>query len=180
MTTAIAATPGTITTGAEIRELRTVEYDFVVVGSGPGGSVAAAVLAQAGARVAIIEEGGHFTRRDFNMQEAWAYPNLYQEHGNRATDDLGIIILQGRSVGGGSTVNWTSSFRTPERTLALWAARHGVRGLDAAALAPHFAAVEDAPVDRPRRSRTTSTATTASCGTAPGSWAGTPSSSAAT
>ena len=26
-----------------------------------------------------------------------------------------ILILQGRSVGGGTTVNWTSSFRTPER-----------------------------------------------------------------
>ena len=76
------------------------------------------------------------------MQESWAYPALYQEHGNRATDDLSILILQGRSVGGGTTVNWTSSFRTPERTLALWAARHGVRDLDAATLAPHFAEVE--------------------------------------
>jgi choline dehydrogenase-like flavoprotein len=52
------------------------------------------------------------------------------------------MILQGRTVGGGSTVNWTSSFRTPERTLALWATRHGLRDLDAAALAPHFAAAE--------------------------------------
>ena len=104
----------------------------MVVGSGAGGSIAAAVLAQAGARVAVIEEGGHYTRRDFNMQEAWAYPTLYQEHGNRATEDLSIIVLQGRSVGGGTTVNWTSSFRTPDRTLALWAERHGVRGLDAA------------------------------------------------
>ena len=86
--------------------------------------------------------GGHYTRRDFNMQEAWAYPALYQEHGNRATDDLAIMILQGRSVGGGTTVNWTSSFRTPERTLKLWAERHGVRGVDAATLAPHFEAVE--------------------------------------
>ena len=64
------------------------------------------------------------------MQEGWAYPALYQEHGNRATEDLSIMVLQGRSVGGGTTVNWTSSFRTPDRTLALWAQRHGVRGLD--------------------------------------------------
>ncbi len=90
----------------------------------------------------VVEEGGHFTRRDFNMQEAWAYDTLYQDHGNRATEDLSIIILQGRTVGGGTTVNWTSSFRTPERTLALWAERHGLSGLDAATLAPHFAAVE--------------------------------------
>jgi choline dehydrogenase-like flavoprotein len=128
--------------GASLSELTTVEVDYVVVGSGAGGSVAAAVLAAAGAKVAVLEEGGHYTRHDFNMQEAWAYPALYQEHGNRVTDDLSIMILQGRSVGGGTTVNWTSSFRTPERTLKLWAERHGVRGIDAATLAPHFEAVE--------------------------------------
>jgi choline dehydrogenase-like flavoprotein len=134
--------PGRIVTGAALPDLSAVEVDFVVVGSGPGGSVAAALLAQAGMRVAVVEEGGHYTRRDFNMQESWAYPALYQEHGNRATDDLSIMILQGRTVGGGTTVNWTSSFRTPEQTLRLWAERHGVRNLDAATLAPHFAAVE--------------------------------------
>jgi choline dehydrogenase-like flavoprotein len=134
--------PGRIIDGGELQELSSIEVDFVVVGSGAGGSVAAAVLAESGARVAVLEEGGHYTRRDFNMQESWAYPALYQDHGNRATDDLAIMILQGRSVGGGTTVNWTSSFRTPERTLRLWAERHGVRGLDAATLAPHFDAVE--------------------------------------
>jgi choline dehydrogenase-like flavoprotein len=133
---------GRITTGAALPATSAVEVDYVVVGSGAGGSIAAATLAEGGARVAILEEGGHHTKRDFNMQEAWAYPALYQEHGNRATDDLGIMILQGRSVGGGTTVNWTSSFRTPEATLKLWAEQHGVRGVDAAALEPHFAAVE--------------------------------------
>jgi len=138
----VSPRPGKITSGAELPPLSAVEVDFCVVGSGAGGSIAAAVLAEAGAKVAIVEEGGHYTKRDFNMQEAWAYPALYQEHGNRATDDLSIIVLQGRAVGGGTTVNWTSSFRTPEPTLRLWAERHGVRGIDAATLAPHFAAVE--------------------------------------
>jgi choline dehydrogenase-like flavoprotein len=137
-----AGGPGVTFRGGDFQDNHAGEYDFVVVGSGPGGSVAAAVLAESGARVAIVEEGSHFTRRDFNMQEAWAYPNLYQEHGNRATDDLSIIILQGRSVGGGSTVNWTSSFRTPPATLARWTDHHGVTGLDTATLDPHFAAVE--------------------------------------
>jgi choline dehydrogenase-like flavoprotein len=134
---------GHVTPGAQLPTLSAIEVDFCVVGSGAGGSVAATVLAQAGAHVAILEEGGHFTRRDFNMREAWAYPALYQERGNRATDDLAITVLQGRNVGGGTTVNWTSSFRTPEPTLRLWAERHGVRDLDARALAPHFAAVEE-------------------------------------
>ncbi|HVX94407.1 MAG TPA: GMC family oxidoreductase [Polyangia bacterium] len=134
---------GRVIEGADLPSLSAVEVDFCVVGSGAGGSIAAATLAAAGASVAIVEEGARYTKRDFNMQEAWAYPAMYQEHGNRATDDLSIMILQGRTVGGGTTVNWTSSFRTPERTLRLWAERHGVRGLDAATLAPHFAAVEE-------------------------------------
>jgi choline dehydrogenase-like flavoprotein len=134
--------PGGIVDGSGLPELSSIEVDYVVVGSGAGGSVAAAVLAESGAKVAVLEEGGHYTRRDFNMQESWAYPALYQDHGNRATDDLAITILQGRSVGGGTTVNWTSSFRTPEATLRLWAERHGVGGLDAGTLAPHFEAVE--------------------------------------
>jgi choline dehydrogenase-like flavoprotein len=139
---AAARGAGRVIDGASLPPLSAVEVDYCVVGSGAGGSIAAAMLAEAGAHVAIVEEGAHHTKRDFNLQEAWAYPALYQEHGNRATDDLAIMILQGRAVGGGTTVNWTSSFRTPEATLRLWAERHGVRGLDAATLAPHFEAVE--------------------------------------
>jgi choline dehydrogenase-like flavoprotein len=137
-----AGAAGAVFAGGDFRDNHAGEYDFVVVGSGAGGSIAAAVLSERGARVALVEEGGRYSRRDFTMEESWVYPHLYQEHGNRATDDLSIIILQGRSVGGGTTVNWTSSFRTPDATLALWARRHGVTGLDAAALAPHYAAVE--------------------------------------
>jgi choline dehydrogenase-like flavoprotein len=132
---------GRIVAGSDIKADLVLTPDFCVVGSGAGGSVAAAVLAEAGARVVILEEGGYFTKRDFNMQEGWAYPALYQEHGNRATEDLAIMVLQGRAVGGGTTVNWTSSFRTPPETLALWSRKHGV-ALDEAALAPHLAAVE--------------------------------------
>jgi choline dehydrogenase-like flavoprotein len=139
---AAAKPPGRITPGAELATMSAFEVDFAIVGSGAGGSVAAAVLAAAGAKVAVVEEGGHYTKSDFNMQEAWAYPALYQDHGNRTTDDLAIMILQGRNVGGGTTVNWTSSFRTPPATLRLWAERHGIGDLDAATLEPHFAAVE--------------------------------------
>jgi len=132
--------PGRVRDAREESNLA-VECDYVVVGSGAGGSIAAAVLAEAGAPVMMVEEGGHHTRREFTMQEAWAYDTLYQDHGNRATEDLSITILQGRTVGGGTTVNWTSSFRTPERTLALWSRRH-TAAIDSTKLAPHFAAVE--------------------------------------
>jgi len=38
---------------------------------------------------------------------------------SRKTADKAIGILQGRCVGGSTTVNWTSSFRTPSLTLKL-------------------------------------------------------------
>lgn len=133
---------GRIVPGAEVSADQRLAPDFCVVGSGAGGSVAAATLAAAGAEVLLLEEGGHYGRRDFNMQEAWAYPALYQEQGNRATEDLSIMVLQGRTVGGSTTVNWTSCFHPPEETLALWRARHGVEDVDLPTLAPHIAAVE--------------------------------------
>ena len=76
------------------------------------------------------------------MQEAEAYPKLYQDHGNRATDDLAITILQGRGVGGGTLVNWTTCFRTPEATLALWRERHGLSDFTRERFAPHWDEVE--------------------------------------
>lgn len=121
---------------------RQIDADVAIVGSGPGGSIAAYRLAAAGARVVVLEEGGYHTRRDFRMQEEWSYPNLYQDHGNRATDDLSITVLQGRSVGGGTTVNWTTSLRTPATTLDFWKRKRRVEGVTAEALSPHWDEIE--------------------------------------
>src|SRR5713226_8699327 len=135
-------TEGRIFRGEQISADVEVSCDVCVVGSGAGGSVLAYELVSRGLRVVMIEEGGHHTRREFDLKESTAYPNLYQELGNRTTDDLSISILQGRSVGGGTTVNWCSSFRTPKRILDHWRDVHGVEGLSEEALAPHWEAIE--------------------------------------
>jgi len=122
---------------------RDLEADVVVIGSGAGGGVSAEILAQAGLRVAIVEEGPLRSSSDFRMQEREAYPQLYQESAGRQTRDKAITILQGRSVGGSTTVNWTSSFRTPPRTLAHWRAGHGLRRASEAELAPWFERMEE-------------------------------------
>ena len=118
------------------------EFDVVVVGSGAGGGVTAEILSQAGLNVAIVEEGPLASSSEFNMREREAYPRLYQESAGRQTLDKGITILQGRSVGGGTTVNWTSSFRTPPRTLAHWGDAHGLKTVSVAELAPWFERME--------------------------------------
>ena len=90
----------------------------------------------------LIEEGPLKTSSDFKMQEADAYPQLYQEGIGRMSKDGAITIMQGRAVGGTTLINWTSSFRTPEPTLQHWADAHGVKGHSAADMAPWFEKME--------------------------------------
>jgi len=120
----------------------TRDCDVAVIGTGAGGAMVARGLALAGAKVVLLEEGGHQSSRDFDMLEGHAYPQLYQEQGNRATADLAITVLQGRTVGGGTTVNWTTSFRTPPRTLDHWRSTYGLEEPSLATLTPHWEAAE--------------------------------------
>ncbi len=133
---------GRIYTQEDLKADVTLECDVCVIGSGSGGAWTAHELVKQGKTVVMLEEGGYHTRREFDMTEARAFPNLYQELGNRATDDLSIGILQGRSVGGSTTVNWCTSFRTPERIINLWRERFGIDTLTMEALTPHWEAVE--------------------------------------
>jgi len=121
-----------------LAEDRTIEADVAIVGTGAGGGTAAEILANAGLNVVMIEEGPLATSSDFQMRESEAYPELYQESAARKTKDKAINILQGRCVGGGTTVNWTSIFRTPLSTLEYWAREFGLEGFSAADLAPWF------------------------------------------
>jgi len=118
------------------------DADVIVVGTGAGGGTAAEIFAEAGWRVLMVEEGPLRSSDDFHMRESEAYPSLYQESAGRKTADKAITILQGRCVGGSTTVNWTSSFRTPPATLQHWRDRHGLAGLGVDDLAPWFERME--------------------------------------
>ena len=119
-----------------------LEADVAIVGTGAGGATAAEILSAAGLSVVMIEEGPLATSSDFHMLEREAYPQLYQESAARKTRDKAINILQGRCVGGGTTVNWTSSFRTPPTSLTHWSRMFGIAGFTEADLAPWFERVE--------------------------------------
>ncbi|MCC6869786.1 MAG: GMC family oxidoreductase [Burkholderiales bacterium] len=120
-----------------------LDADVAIVGTGAGGGTAAEILAASGRSVVLLEEGPLRSSRDFSLHEATTYPELYQESAARKTRDQAITILQGRCVGGGTTVNWTSSFRTPTTTLDWWRREYGLTDVSAAAMAPWFERMEE-------------------------------------
>lgn len=105
------------------------EADVVVVGSGAGGGVVAARLAAAGMDVLVLEAGGHRPEPEMTALEAEAWRDLMLDRGTTATDDLGFTILAGATLGGGTTVNWTTSLAPPDWLRAAWEREHGLLGM---------------------------------------------------
>lgn len=112
-----------------ITEDRTIDCDVVVIGSGAGGGVAAGVLAQAGLQVVVLEKGGYCNESDFTHREYEAFRAMYENAGLLTTSDLGVVVLAGSTLGGGTTINWSSSFRTPDHVLREWENEHHIPGL---------------------------------------------------
>ncbi len=102
----------------------TLECDVVIVGSGAGGGAAAGVLAAAGLDVIVIESGDYYDDQDFDGSEFGALTRFYMG-APQASHDQSVGLLAGSCLGGGTVVNYSTSFRTPDDVRAEWAS-HGV------------------------------------------------------
>ena len=135
---------GAVVDGAALARDMEESFDYVVVGSGAGGAVAAHTLAKAGFSVAMVEEGPWIRTRDFGESVYDAFRHMYRDAGTQVCEGRSYIpLIQGRCVGGSTVMNSAIAHRTPDDVLAEWHDRFGLgEHITGEALAPHFDALE--------------------------------------
>ncbi|MFM7404203.1 MAG: GMC family oxidoreductase N-terminal domain-containing protein [Erythrobacter sp.] len=79
--------------------------EVVVIGSGAGGAVAAANLADQGYEVLIVEAGGYMPSSEMTPHELRMSSSLFKDGAIQTTCDRDIIVFQGRTVGGSTVIN---------------------------------------------------------------------------
>ncbi len=103
------------------------ECDVVIVGSGAGGAVAAAMLAEAGLDVVVLEAGGAFDRDSYPSDPLEAIARLYRDGGLTIAEGRPQIpVPVGRAVGGTTVVNSGTCFRAPADVLEGWSQSFGI------------------------------------------------------
>jgi choline dehydrogenase-like flavoprotein len=111
-------------------EPMTLEADVVIVGSGAGGGVVAAELAEAGRSVVVLEAGPFVDETTMPRNELDAFSRLYLNYGLLATWDGAVTMLAGSGVGGGTLVNWMTSMEAPADVRDEWRRDHGLTDLE--------------------------------------------------
>ena len=103
------------------------QCDVVIVGSGAGGAVTAAILAEAGLDVIVLEAGPYATRANYPDDPVEALTALYRDGGLTIAEGRPAIpVPVGRAVGGTTVINSGTCLRAPERVLERWRSEHGV------------------------------------------------------
>jgi len=121
----------------------TLDCDAVVIGSGAGGGVVAAELAEAGLEVILLEEGSYHPTEEFTAVASDMVPRLYRDHGASIAIGSPVIVYgEGRCVGGSTVVNGGMTWRTPERILERWGREHQIDGILAGDMERIFERVE--------------------------------------
>jgi choline dehydrogenase-like flavoprotein len=135
---------GSVVDGKELGRDVLEEYDFVVVGSGAAGSVAAHTLVSAGWTVAIVEEGAWVKSRTFKDDVLGTFRNVLRDTGTQVVKGRVFMpLLQGKCVGGSTVVNSAIAWRMPEDVVDEWRDHYGTGDLvTMKALEPHFDALE--------------------------------------
>ena len=97
-------------------------YDYIIIGSGFGGSVSALRLAEKGYKVAVVEQGKRYKTEDlpktnWNLRKYLWFPKLYFFGIQAMTLLKDVFILHGVGVGGGSLVYANNLLIPPDQVL---------------------------------------------------------------
>ena len=109
-------------------------YDYVVVGSGPGGAVVAHRLQEGGADVLLIEAGRRLTKETFPRNEADVSAQLYWGGGLELTRDASMGFLRAKVLGGTTIVNQALLDRFDEPAWDDWRSQSGISFFSGAAM----------------------------------------------
>jgi len=125
-------------------EASIISCDIAVIGSGPGGAVTAALCAEAGRDVLLLEEGQHLPLESAPHFSREEIIQKYRNAGiNLALGRAKIAYVEGRCVGGGSEINRGLYYRTPDTVLEGWRRNYKVEELAPETLRAHFEACEE-------------------------------------
>jgi choline dehydrogenase-like flavoprotein len=103
------------------------ECDIAIVGSGAGGAVAAATLAEAGLDVLVLEAGDHYNRENYPADRLQAITDLYRDAGlTIAAGRPPIPVPVAKTIGGTTVINSGTCFRAPDQVLENWRSEHGI------------------------------------------------------
>jgi choline dehydrogenase-like flavoprotein len=116
--------------------------DVCVIGSGCGGASLAAWLSERGRSVVLLEQGGYYTKDDFDQREVNMLAKIDGGRGAHASEDSAVSLTYGNNVGGASVHYWADSYRTPADRLLEWRGEFGIQGHGPEILEPYFAEIE--------------------------------------
>ena len=103
----------------------------------------AVMVSEKGLNVVVLEEGSHFTHRNYNQDPAKMMAMMYRDSATTVAFGVPPVSLTlGKCIGGTTTINSATCFRTPEKVVIDWADHHDCKGLNYRDLQPFLEKVE--------------------------------------
>jgi choline dehydrogenase-like flavoprotein len=93
--------------------------------------------------VVVLEAGAYVPEAEMPLDDATGFERMYWRGGPVQSREQNLAVLAGRTLGGGSTINWQNCVRPPDHVRAIWADQHGLTGVDGADFEQDLAAVAE-------------------------------------